>query len=64
LVEEIGRGMRQAVREKLEEDRGKLADKLNRQITKKEDKLRLSLHDALASKWARWIDAEAIPETP
>jgi hypothetical protein len=64
LVEEIGRGMRQAVREKLEHDRGKIADKFNRQIAKKEDKLRLSLQDALASKWARWIDAEAIPETP
>jgi hypothetical protein len=64
VVEEIGRGMRRVLQEKLDEDRDELAEKLNRQIAKKQDKLRLSLHDALSSKWSRWIDAETIPQTP
>lgn len=61
IAEEIGRGMRRALEEKLAEDRTELADKFNRQIAKNQEKLRLSLHDALASKWGEWIDADALP---
>jgi hypothetical protein len=64
LVEEIGRGMRRVIEEKLEDDRDELAEKLNRQIAKKQDKLRLSLHDALASKWGTWVDPKSLPESP
>lgn len=65
LAEEIGRNMRRALEDKLEEDQDKLAGKFNRQIAKNQDKLRLSLHDALASKWGRWIDPDALkPTTP
>ncbi len=64
LAEEIGRSMRRVVQDKLADDNPKLADKLNRQIAKNQDKLRLSLHDALRSKWGAWVDDKALEESP
>ncbi|MBW3600721.1 MAG: hypothetical protein KY475_26085, partial [Planctomycetes bacterium] len=63
VAEEIGREIRRSLEEKLAEDRTDLADKLNRQIAKNEDKLRLSLHDALASKWGSWIETDSLEES-
>ena len=37
---------------KLEKKREKLPQKINRQIAKKEDRLKFSMQDLLASKWA------------
>jgi hypothetical protein len=64
LAEEIGRGIRDALAEKLADDGPKLAEKLNRQIAKNQDKLRLSFQDAVRSQWGKWIDAPSLKTSP
>jgi hypothetical protein len=64
VAEEIGREIRRTLEDKLAEDGAGLAEKLNRQIAKNQDKLRLSLHDALASKWGKWIEPDSLEEAP
>jgi hypothetical protein len=52
IAQQLGRGVRQVVERKIADSNEKLADKINRQLAKKKDRLRLSLQDLLASKWA------------
>jgi hypothetical protein len=51
LVRELGDSLENVVRKKLAEKNVKLAAKINRQIDKKKDDLRLSLHDLVQHKW-------------
>lgn len=51
LVRELGKGIREVLEDKLAENRDKLPEKMNRQIDKNKDRLRLSLHDLIQSSW-------------
>ena len=51
VAEGLGRGIREILEDRLAKDRPKLVAKINRQIDKKRDKLRLSFQDLLTSKW-------------
>jgi len=48
---ELGQTLQPMLNNVLDEKRDKIVDRLNRQIAKKQDKLRLSLHDAAQSMW-------------
>lgn len=50
-AQQLGRGIRKIVVDKIEQSEAKLPEKLNRQIEKKQDRLRLSLRDLMASQW-------------
>jgi hypothetical protein len=52
VAKELGDSLRGVVEHELEDKRGKLVEKINQQIDKNRDKLRLSLHDLVASKWS------------
>ncbi len=61
FAQQLGRGVRKILEEKIKDGNQKLAAKLNRQIEKKKDKLRFSMHDLLKSKWsklAKHVDKE------
>jgi hypothetical protein len=47
--------IRSLIEDELEDRRGELPAKLNRQIDKNQDKLRLSLHDIMQSRWKSLI---------
>lgn len=46
------RWVRRAIDEKIEAEEAKLVEKINADLKKNEKKLRLSLHDAVSSKWS------------
>lgn len=50
VVRQLGRALREAIDDQVADRNRDLADKLNRQITKKQDKLRLSLADWIEKK--------------
>lgn len=52
LVKELSGSVRRALLEKIDEKRERLPSKINRQIAKNQDKLRLSLADFASEKWA------------
>ncbi len=52
---------RSAIEEKIEAEEAKLVDKINADLKKNEKKLRLSLHDAVSSKWSK-VATEFMPE--
>ncbi len=51
IAEELGRGVRRIVEDKLDEKRDKLVERINRKLGEKDDDLRLSLHDLAIDKW-------------
>jgi len=51
LVRELSSGVREIVEDEIADRRGQIVKKVNRQIDKHRDDLRLSLHDLLASQW-------------
>ncbi len=53
LAEELGKGLRLVIDEVLEKQRDKLTEKMNRQIAKHQDRLRLSLHDYATSRFKK-----------
>jgi hypothetical protein len=62
LVKSLSSSVREVVEDKLEEqNRGKLAEKLNKQIAKQQDKLRLSLTDVVRSPWAKLLPDDTAP---
>ncbi len=52
IAQQLGRTVQGMLENKIAESNHKLPDKINRQIAKKEDDLRFSMQDLLASKWA------------
>ncbi len=56
VAEELGRSIRRVLEREIEKKRHKLVDKLNRQIKKNKDDLRLSMHDAAVNKWNGWAE--------
>ena len=51
LVRQLGKSLRGVLRDKLEEKRDKLPEKINRQIRKNADRMRFSLSDLATNKW-------------
>ena len=51
LVRELGSAVRDFVESKIADRRHQLVRRINRQIEKQQDDLRLSIHDLLATKW-------------
>jgi len=50
IARELGGNLKQVLEQKIEEKRPKLVQRINRQIVKHEDDLRLSLHDAIKER--------------
>ena len=62
LAKHLGEGLREIVEDRLEETNRTLVAKLNRQIEKKRDRLRISLTATLSrhwSKWTQWLETTA-----
>ena len=51
LVKELGSELQEVLERKIAEKQAKLVQEINRQIDKRRDRLRLSVHDAIKSKW-------------
>lgn len=58
--QQVGKAARKIMDEKIEEREEKLVKKINKQIAKKQDELRLSLAEALESEWTE----KALPALP
>ncbi|MEM9412921.1 MAG: hypothetical protein AAGA30_17550 [Planctomycetota bacterium] len=52
LAQQVTRVVRKKITQKIEEKENKLVQKLNSRIDKNRDRFRLSVHDAMKSKWA------------
>lgn len=64
IARQVTRAARSAIEKKLESEAPKLANKINRQIQKKQDKLRFSMADAAKSKWFQMFQqAQAKPSS-
>jgi hypothetical protein len=55
LAEQLGGGVEALLKEKLADYEAKLPEKINKQVAKKQEKLRLSLSDLAASGWQKLI---------
>lgn len=64
LAKHLGEGLREVIDDKVDDVNRTLAAKLNQQIDKKRPKLKLSLQDALTSKWNKWIKSPSAATTP
>jgi hypothetical protein len=53
IAQQIGRGAESIIEKRLAKERPKLATKLNAALKKKQDKLRISSKELLASKWGK-----------
>ena len=58
LARELSRGLQKLLEKKIDEKRPKLVKKINRQIKKHEDDLRISMHDAIKEKWNSFVDGQ------
>lgn len=58
ITEPLSHTVRELIEDELEDRRDELPAKINRQLEKKKDKLRLSLHDIMKSKWKSWLPAK------
>lgn len=58
VARELGDSLKKMVVKKVNEKRPKLVAKINRQIAKNEDKLRLSLSDAMRDRWHRFLQKD------
>ena len=61
VAQQATRWARSAMDEKLGSEEAKLVDKINKDLKKQEKKLRLSLHDAVSSRWSK-AATEFMPE--
>ena len=52
FAQQVSKGIRSKLDEKVAEKKQKLVDKMNKQFEKKQDKFRVSIADAMKSKWA------------
>lgn len=52
LAKELGRGVQHMLEGKIHEERRKLPERINRELAKHQDKLRISLSDLASSKWS------------
>lgn len=52
LAKELGRGVKNVLDDKIHDERRRLTDRINREIDKNRDKLRVSLADLLSSRWS------------
>jgi len=57
FAQQVSRGVRNSLDQKLAEKEDKLVEKLNKEFTKNKSKLRLSIADALKSKWTKSAQA-------
>ena len=55
-AEQLGRSLREVIESQVAKNNNELAGRLNREIEKNRDDLRLSLHDVLASKWGSLVE--------
>jgi hypothetical protein len=55
VVEQVGELVEEGLQDYLAENRVKLAEKMNKQIDKKRDKLRIPLSKLTKSKWGKWF---------
>ena len=51
FAQQVSKGIRSKLDEKVAQKKVKLLDKINRQLTKKQDELRISIADAMKTKW-------------
>lgn len=61
IAQQVGRGAREILDDKIEEYETKLVTKLNKSIAKKKDKLKLSISELVDSEWSRF-EQYLIPE--
>jgi len=59
VAQQLGRAVRRILDDKIADTNQKLPDKLNRQIEKKKDRLRFSVHDLVSSKWSELAEFAA-----
>jgi hypothetical protein len=52
LARELGHGVRNVLEDKIREERRRLPEKINRQLAKNQDKLRISFSDLARSEWS------------
>ena len=57
IAQQISRGVRKSLDEKLAEKEDKLVEKLNKELKKNQAKLRLSIAEAIKSKWTKSAQA-------
>ena len=57
FAQQVTKGARKSLDEKLAEKQDKLVEKINKEFTKNQSKLRLSVADALKSKWTKSAQA-------
>ena len=57
FAQQLSRGVRKSLDEKLAQKEDKLVEKLNKEFVKNQSKLRLSIADALKSKWTKSAQA-------
>jgi hypothetical protein len=55
FIRELGDGFEPVLEELIEQQNGRLTDKINRQIEKKKERLRLSATDAWVRVWTNWL---------
>ena len=55
LVKQLGEAVEEGAQDYLAEHREKLAEKMNKAIDKKRDKLRIPLSKLTTSKWGKWF---------
>ncbi|MFO0916337.1 MAG: hypothetical protein U0795_25490 [Pirellulales bacterium] len=55
VAEELGRQLHKVLNGQLEDLQPKLAERINRQLRKRPDRLRLSLHDWVNDSWQDWV---------
>ena len=51
FAQQVSKGIRSKLDEKIAQKEVKLVDKINRQLSKKQDELRISIADAMQTKW-------------
>jgi hypothetical protein len=60
FAQQVGRGARKILDDKISEQEVKLVDKMNKSIAKKKDKLRLSVKELIDSEWSK-IAGDYVP---
>ncbi len=63
IAQQVSNGVRSKLDEKVAEKESKLVEKINRQLDKKKDDFRLSITDAMKSKWTQPLTGILAPTT-
>lgn len=61
LVRSLSNSIQNVLEDKLADNRRKLTESINKQLTKKQDKLRFSPRAAIESEWKKWLPAKLQP---